>query len=236
MAQTSRTRLTTLLLLTAASALCSPTHAVAQQESRFFPAREYTPRVIAGPREAVTSVKFVFNAHGPSEFGNTVEGEVALATSLPLYLISGRSLQNGLAVGVEGAVFGRFTLTTITRDLISTDWIFATPFTWHFGDHSLQVRYRHTSSHIGDEYIDRFDAAVEDYSRDVADFTMFYRASETFAVYGGGNWAFNVHPVGSRRLLLRAGAQAEATNRNRAFMPYGAVDVQWDKTTTGTHD
>jgi hypothetical protein len=93
----------------------------------------------------------------------------------------------------------------------------------------LQVRYHHTSSHLGDEYIDRFDAAVEDYSRDVAGFTMLYQATETFAVYGGGNWAFNVHPVGAGRFLLRAGAQAEATNRTRAFIPYGAADVQWQQ-------
>ena len=188
-------------------------------------------RVLAAPHSPVTSVKLVYNSHGPSEFGNTGEGEVALAASLPLYLIAGSTLQDGLVVGAEGAVFGRFTLTTITRDLISTDWIFSIPLTWHLGDHWLQFGYHHTSAHIGDEYIARFGAEVGDYSRDVTDFTAFYQATESVGLYGGGNWAFNVHPTGARRLLVRAGAQAETHDSERAILPYGAAHVEWEQNT-----
>ncbi|MFC1639138.1 DUF1207 domain-containing protein [Gemmatimonadota bacterium] len=216
-------------LLSLVACLAAPIALAAQGETRFFPSQEFLARVIAAPHSPVTGAKLVYNSDGPSEFGNTVEGEVALAASLPLYLIAGSGLRDGLVVGAEGAVFGRFTLTTITRDLISTDWIFAVPFIWHLGEHWLRFGYHHTSAHIGDEYIARFDAEVADYSRDVTDFTAFYQATESVGLYGGGNWAFNVHPTGSRRLLVRAGAQAETRNTTRALLPYGAVDVQWEQ-------
>lgn len=225
----SRSPLTSFVWLVLAYCLLTPPPLSGQEQSRFFPNQEYMTRVLAAPRTPVTSAKIVYNWDGPSEFGNTGEGEVALAASLPLYLIVGNNLDNGLVVGVEGAVFGRFTLTTITRDLITTDWIFALPFTWHFGKHWLQFGYHHTSAHIGDEYIARFDAVIGDYSRDVTDFTAFYQATESFGVYGGGNWAFNVHPTGARRLLVRAGAQAETQDSDRTFLPYSAADVQWEQ-------
>ena len=216
-------------VLVAVWCLATPISLTGQSETRFLPPQEYMARVIAAPRTPVTGVRLVYNSDGPSEFGNTVEGEVALAASLPLYLIAGSSLDDGLVVGAEGVVFGRFTLTTITRDLISTDWIFAIPFTWHVGKHWLQFGYHHTSSHIGDEYIARFDAEVGDYSRDVTDVTAFYQATESVGLYGGGNWAFNVHPTDSRRLVVRAGAQAETRSSTQALLPYGAVDVQWEQ-------
>jgi hypothetical protein len=223
----SPSELSTVLALV--SCLAAPSHLNAQEESRFLPSQAYMARVLAAPRAPVTSAKLVYNSDGPSEFGNTFEGEVALAASFPLYLIAGSNLQDGLVVGAEGAVFGRFTLTTITRDLISTDWIFALPFTWHLGAHWLRFGYHHTSAHIGDEYIARFDAPIGDYSRDVMDLTAFYQATESVGLYGGGNWAFNVHPTGSRRWIVRAGAQTEARDSERAFLPYGAVDVQWEQ-------
>lgn len=216
-------------MLAAVWYLAAPFSLTAQNETRLLPPQEYMARVIAAPRSPVTGVRLVYNSDGPSEFGNTVEGEVALAASLPLYIISGSSPDDALVVGAEGAVFGRFTLTTITRDLISTDWIFAIPFTWHIGTHWLQFGYHHTSSHIGDEYIARFDAEVGDYSRDVTDVTAFYQATESVGLYGGGNWAFNVHPTDSRRLVVRAGAQAETRGSTKALLPYGAVDVQWEQ-------
>ena len=113
--------------------------------------------------------------------------------------------------------------------MISTDWIFAIPLTWHLGNHWLRFCYHHMSSHIGDEYIVRFDAPVGDYSRDAADFTAFHKVSPGLGVYGGGSWAFNVHPKGSGRLLARAGVQAESSRPSGATVPYAAADVQWDQ-------
>ncbi len=201
----------------------------AQNVKRLFPSRAFEVRLLAAPRAAGSGAKLVFNARGPTEFGNTGEGEVALGTTVPIYLISGSSQEDAIVIGTEGAVFGRFTLTTITRDLISTDWIFAIPLTWHMGSHWLRFRYHHKSSHIGDEYISRFDPEIGDYSRDAADFTAFYEVSPSLGVYGGGNWAINVHPDGSGRFLVRAGVQTEASQVRGAISPYAAADVEWEQ-------
>jgi hypothetical protein len=201
----------------------------AQNVKRLFPSRAFEVRLLAAPRAAASGAKLIFNARGPSEFGNTGEGEVGLGVTVPLYLISGSNPKDAIVIGTEGAVFGRFTLTTITRDLISTDWIFAIPLTWHMGNHWLRFRYHHRSSHLGDEYISRFDAEVGDYSRDAADFTAFYCVSPTLGVYGGGNWAINVHPEGSGRFLVRAGVQTEADQSRGAISPYAAADVEWEQ-------
>jgi len=218
------------MLYTAAFVIMTPSQNVSAQDvKRLFLSRDYEVRLLADPHAAVSGAKLVFNASGPSEFGNTVEGEAALGASVPIYLISGDSPKNGMVVGTQGAVFGRFTLTTITRDMISTDWIFAIPLTWHLDRSWVRIRYHHTSAHLGDEYIARFDANVGDYSRDAADFTGFYQASPGFALYGGGNWAFNVHPDGARRFLGRAGIQAEEDDGGRSVAPYGAADVQWEQ-------
>jgi hypothetical protein len=218
-----------LLLVVISTVTTPPRDLTAQDVKRLFPSRDHQVRLLAAPRAAVTGTKLVFNTSGPTEFGNTVEGEVALGVSAPLYLISGSNPNDGLAVGVQGAVFGRFTLTTITRDLISTDWILAIPLTWHLGDNWLRFRYHHISAHIGDEYIARFNAMVGDYSRDAADFTGFYEASPGLGVYAGGSWAFNVHPEGSRRLLVRAGVQGETEYGVGGFSPYFAADVEWEQ-------
>jgi hypothetical protein len=231
MSQTQRRHinLVVLLILNLWSQVACTQRLDAQNVKRLFPSDAYEVRLLAAPHAAASGAKLIYNAHGPSEFGNTVEGEAALGASVPIYLISGSGAADAIVVGIQGAVFGRFTLTTITRDLISTDWIFAIPMTWHLGDHWLRIRYHHKSSHIGDEYIARFDAQVSDYSRDVADFTGFYQVSPELGVYAGGHWAVNVHPKRSRRFLVRTGIETGARENTGTFSPYAAADVQWEQ-------
>ena len=202
---------------------------VAQSTSRLFPSRDHIPRLLAAPREPVSGAKFVWNNDSPNEYGSGFDGEVALGTSLPLYLLVGDNVQNGFTVGAEAAVFGRFTLTNITRDLITTDWVFAFPFTLSRGADWYQFRYHHVSGHLGDEYKERFDAEVENFGRDAFEVTAFRQIAPTLGIYGGVNWSFNVHPNSARRFITRLGAQVEARDGDGALLPYGAVDVQWEQ-------
>ena len=206
----------------------SPT-AEAQEVNRLFPSRDLLPYLLAAPRAPKTGAGLVANLDSPTEFGETVDGEVAIGTAIPLFLISGTDSRDALVLGIEGAVFGRFALKPITRDMISTDWVFALPVVWHRGDNWLQLRYRHISSHLGDEYINRFEAEVENFSRDAADITLFHRVAPSFGLYGGGAWAFNIRPDGSRRFLVRFGAQIETVENDKLFLPYFALDVQWEE-------
>lgn len=200
-----------------------------QRVRRFLPARELLARPIAAPRAPVTAAKLVFNSDAPSELDHSVVGLAALGTSLPLYLISGNGIDDGLVVGVEAAVFGRFAITKITRDLIATDWVFAVPFTRHIGRSWVQLRYHHTSSHLGDEYIIRFDSYENAFSRDAAELTAYYQVSPGLGLYGGGSWAFNMHPEELRSMMVHAGVQGETRDEGQFFLPYAAADVEWDQ-------
>ena len=80
----SRSPILSIAAVVLATFLLTSIPLAGQEQSRFFPSQEYMTRVLAAPHSPVTSVKLVYNSHGPSEFGNTGEGEVALAASLPL--------------------------------------------------------------------------------------------------------------------------------------------------------
>jgi|GEM_PF-1011265 len=207
-----------------------PTHLLqGQAVDRFFPSRDYSVTLLAAPREPVTSARFVYNDVEPGVFNKRLVGEAALGTTLPLYLIAGNSTASALVVSAEGAVFGRFAITTITRDLIATDWVFAVPFTLLRGANWLRLRYFHTSAHMGDEYIARFDTYEDAYSRDAAELTAFYQVTNTLGLYGGGSWTFNAHPDELKRFVFQGGVQIEAPETEAPFLLYLAADVQWEQ-------
>lgn len=198
----------------------------AQSTSRLFPSRDPLPRLLAAPREPVIGAKFVWNNDSPNEYGAGFDGEVAFGTSFPIYLIAGDEVQNGLIVGVDAGVFGRFTLENNARELITTDWVFALPFTLRRGGNWYQVRYHHISGHLGDEYSARFNAEAENYGRDAFEMTAYRQATPELGFYGGVNWSYNVHPDHAQRFITRVGAQFESRSGDGAVFPYCAVDVQ----------
>ena len=220
---------TVLAALALIPIVCAHSPVAAQGTSRLFPSRDQMPRLLAAPREPVTGAKFVWNNDSPNEYGAGFDGEVAFGASVPIYLIAGNDGFNGLTIGVDAGVFGRFTLENNARELITTDWIFALPLTLRAGGNWYQFRYHHISAHLGDEYSARFNAEAEDYGRDALEMTVFRQATPEAGFYGGLNWSYNVHPDNAQRFIIRVGAQVEAQNREAALMPYGAVDVQWEQ-------
>jgi hypothetical protein len=209
--------------------VCIQGHVAAQSTARLFPAGDHLPRLLAAPREPVTGAKFVWNDDSPNEYGSGFDGEVAFGVSIPLYLISGRTVQHGLTVGVGAGVFGRFTLENNARELITTDWVVALPFTLRRGDNWYQFRYHHYSGHLGDEYSSRFSVEAENIGRDAVEITAFRQAAPELGFYGGFSWSYIVHPDSAQRFVTRVGAQVEPRSRGGALVPYGAVDVQWEQ-------
>lgn len=216
----------------AAMALTAPPPQLTGQEARrLFPARELLPSLVAAPRDPVTKATALYVADNPDAFGDGMEAEVALGITLPLYLLAGSSVEDGLVLGVEGGAFARFGLQITERELIATDWIFAVPLLWHRGAHWLRLRYYHTSSHLGDEYSRRFEVAGENFSRDAVDALGYVRPLPALGLYGGVGFAYNVHPEDSERWTLRLGAETAPPNDVRPLLPYAAVDVQLEQDT-----
>ena len=65
-------------------------------------------------------------------------------------------------------VYGRFSLGDRKSALISNDWVVGLNTTAALGAWTLTGEIYHESSHLGDEYGDRFGASRLDWTREVA--------------------------------------------------------------------
>jgi hypothetical protein len=208
--------------------LLPPSGLAAQETSRFLPSREYLPLLLADPRQPTIAAKLVYATDSPTQFGSIVEGEAAFGASVPLYRLAGSGIENALVLGIEGGVFARFNMETREKDLITTDWVFAVPLVLHRGGSWVRLRYYHTSAHLGDEYMTRFDTTRVVYARDALELLGSWQARPWLDIYGGGGWAFKPDPPEHDPFTLRAGLQAVAL-KGRTVRPYGAADVLWDQ-------
>ena len=200
----------------------------AQEFRRFFPGRRYLPRLVAAPREPVTAAKLVVPFETPSRFGTILEGAVDLGASVPIVVLAGSSLDNAVVLGVEGGVFAKFNLETVERDLITSDWMFTLPVVLHHKGHWLQVRYFHTSAHLGDEYAERFNVERIAYARDALETTAYFNPVSTLGLYAGARWSFRVDPPEHKRWAVRGGLEYEDPSI-RTFRAYVATDVELDQ-------
>lgn len=206
-----------------------PTTAAAQFRQRLFPERALLPMLFAGPRDPVSRADLVVVTDNPDSLGSGVEAEVALGAGIPVFLLAGDSESNALVAGVEAAVFGRFGFQVTERPLINTDWVFAVPIVWHRGPHWVRLRYFHTSSHLGDEYAQRFEVEAVNFSRDAVDAMGWVQPVSALGAYVGVRYAYSVHPEASRRWAVRAGTQLGSARGDAFVLPFGSLDVELDQ-------
>ena len=203
-----------------------------QLRAEWLPQSPSFPRFLAGPRDPVSSASLLGVLDNPDQHGPGAEVEVALGNSLPVLLLLRGEDESPLLLGIEAGVFARFGLQVLERELISTDWYFAVPALWPKEWGWIRFRYYHSSSHMGDEYIRRFEDPGVNFSRDAADLFAYHETNEFLGVYGGIRYGYNVHPEGSGQFVLRGGAELESPERGQALLPYLAADLEWDEDTT----
>lgn len=156
-------RLPTRLLL--ALAVTFPAPASAQ---RFLP--ENVPAFelpYAAPLASGFAGRIIAVTRGDSRFGSGTEADVVLAEALPVVTLSGGRKPWALdfLVGTQA----RFSLSDPKSGLISNDWTVG--FTAHGPAHKkveLAVQLYHESSHLGDEYSERFNVRRLDWTREIA--------------------------------------------------------------------
>lgn len=220
------TRLMAFLVL---SLGVSPFKLAAQWTVIFLPDDTRLPVLLAGARDPVASARLLGVVRNPNRLGEGVEAEVSLGTAVPVLLLRGDGGSGPVMVGMEAAVFARFGLQIVERELVATDWVFAVPVVWYRSWGWLRFRYHHTSSHMGDEYSRRFEDRGVNFSRDAADLFALFELSEAVEAYGGIRYGYNVKPEDSRRWVWRGGAQIESPLGGRGLRPYLAADVEWDE-------
>jgi hypothetical protein len=202
----------------------TPTGIRAQSPPWLLPPRSLMPDLLAGTRDPVVKGQLVYSPTDPTLYGPGFSGDVALAATLPVLLLAGEAGGDALVVGLEGAVFARFAFQVLERELVNTDWIVGVSVVWRRGAHWVRLRYYHTSSHLGDEYGQRFDVSPHNFSRDGVDATVYARASRTVAAYGIAFLSVNAHPVRSHGSHVRAGVEVEPGGRSPG-KPFLALDV-----------
>ena len=154
--------------------LCS-TRAGAQE--RLFPAVKSFELPEASPRAYGLVARALSTRRGESRFGAEHEGEVILGENFPLVAL--KRGPRSIVLGLGSQAYGRFSLDDSKSALISLDWVAGLNTTALLGPWALTLQLYHESSHLGDEYADRFGVGRLDWSREVV---------AGWATYGSGNW------------------------------------------------
>jgi hypothetical protein len=131
----------------------------------------------ASPRVYGVVGRLLSTRRGESRFGNGREAEAVIGENVALVAI--KRGPRPVVLGIGSQVYGRFSLDDSKTALISVDWVAGLNATAHMGAVTATLEAYHESSHLGDEYGDRFQAERLDWSREVV---------AGWATYGIGPW------------------------------------------------
>jgi len=135
-------------------------------QQRLFPNVPSFELPEASPRVHGLVGRLLAASRGDSRFGRESEAEVALGENIPLLAL--RRGERPITLGFGSQVYARFSLSDPKSSLISNDWVVGFNGTAALGPWSLTLELFHESSHLGDEYEDRFHASRLDWTREVA--------------------------------------------------------------------
>jgi Protein of unknown function (DUF1207) len=148
-------------------------------QARIFPHVPSFELPEASPRVYGLVGRLISVRRGESDFGSEAEAEVALGENLPVLAL--RRGSRPITLGFGSQVYGRFSLGDSKSALISNDWVVGINTTARLPRWTLTLELLHESSHLGDEYSDRFNAERLDWTREVA---------AGWASYTAGSWRF----------------------------------------------
>jgi Protein of unknown function (DUF1207) len=148
-------------------------------QARIFPRVPSFELPEASPRVYGLVGRLISVRRGESDFGREPEAEVALGENFPVLAL--RRGRRPITLGFGSQVYGRFSLGDSKSALISNDWVVGINTTAVLSRWALTFEVMHESSHLGDEYSDRFNAERLDWTREVA---------TGWASYTAGTWRF----------------------------------------------
>jgi hypothetical protein len=157
----------------------------AYSQERLFPAVRSFELPEASPRVYGVVGRLLSTRRGESSFGEEREAEAVIGENLPLIAIKRGTRPIVLGLGTQ--VYGRFSLSDSKTALISVDWVAGLNTTAMLGKMAVTMQLYHESSHLGDEYGDRFQAERLDWSREVVAGWLTYAAGQ-WKVTGGASY------------------------------------------------
>ena len=151
------------------------TGAAAQGSSVFLPnnIRQFE-FPFASPRASAMVGRVMYVSTNESQFGGEWEAEAGLGEMWPLLAVSRGRNPVTLHFGAEA--YGRFSLGDAASALISNDWNANLILTADFRRLRLGLEAYHESSHLGDEYQERYPGSRVNWSREIVGLWSSYRA------------------------------------------------------------
>lgn len=131
---------------------------LAGQGERLFPAVPDFEFPLASPRVNGLVGRVIQVARPDNAFGKETEGDVSIGEGFGLIAL--RRGPRPLTLGFAVAVTGRFSLDDPKSALISNDWRVGFDLTHRRAAWDVTLQYFHESSHLGDEYLERFPGSV----------------------------------------------------------------------------
>jgi hypothetical protein len=159
---------------------------IAAAQARIFPDVPSFERPEASPRVHGIAARILSARRGDSRFGEEAEAEVALGENFPVVAL--RRGANPITLGLGSQVYARFSLHDKKSALISNDWVVGLNGTAVLGAWAVTLEAYHESSHLGDEYEDRFEAKRVDWTREVLGAWVSYIMG-SWRLTGGGSYA-----------------------------------------------
>jgi hypothetical protein len=141
------------------------TAGAARAQERVFPRVPSFELPEASPRVHGMVGRIISARRGESGFGREPEAEVGIGENFPVLAL--RRGDRPVTLGFGTQVYGRFSLGDRKSALISNDWVVGLNTTALLGAWRLTGEIYHESSHLGDEYGDRFNATRLDWTREV---------------------------------------------------------------------
>lgn len=120
---------------------------------------------LASSRASAMVGRVIYLSRGESGFGAEWEGEAGLGEIWPLLSLGRGRTPLTLHLGTE--VYGRFSLGDAASSMISNDWQVTMVLTAEVARWRLGLEAYHESSHLGDEYQQRFPGPRVNWSREI---------------------------------------------------------------------
>lgn len=115
-----------------------------------MPAGDVFQPLLADPKQPQSMASALW---GRTESRSTLVGAVAYGENIGLVRWYGASRNEGLQLGIAGAVFAQFDMLAESMALMNADYTIGLPLSYRSGRWSGRLRIYHQSSHLGDEYL-----------------------------------------------------------------------------------
>jgi hypothetical protein len=191
----------TLFLLAWALLQAVVPRAQADDSGFFPPAHDVFKPLLADPRELQYAVRTV------NRVSHKLLGEAAIGDYWGIYRVGSPNDGFSFQVSGGGGFFGRFKLAAAANDMQVADFYANLPFDFRSGPWSGRFMLYHTSSHLGDDYLQKTGATSTKHTWDNLRWIGSYEPTTHLRLYGGYTYAFRELPGHLGRSAFQGGVE-----------------------------